>query len=432
MTNENNILRETLPNGLLVMLKEVHSAPLISHWLWYRVGSRNELPGKTGISHWVEHMQFKGTKKYPAGTLDKAISRDGGVWNAFTYLDWTAYYETVPRDKVLLPLELEADRMCNSLYLVDEVQSERTVVISEREGSENDPMFLLSEAVEKAAFNHHPYGIEVIGESADLRSITRDDLFSHYRQYYAPNNAVLSMAGDFDAGKMLDTVSDLYRDIPAGEVSPAIPAPEGIIPQEKRIELEGPGDLVYMRLVWRAPEGRNREVFLLTALDSILSGPSNLNMFGGGGVSNKTSLLYAALVESQLAVGFSADYTATIDPYLYSMWVIVHPDHTPDEALQAIDRTIGRVCAGEINQKDLEKAVKQARAMLAYGSENVTNQAYWLGYSEMFANYDWFQGFVPSLQQVTIADISNYAKQYLRPENRVVGIFRPYQNGGRA
>lgn len=431
MTNRNEIFHETLPNGLFIALKEIHTAPLISHWLWYRVGSRNEVPGKTGISHWVEHMQFKGTKKFPAGTLDKAIARDGGVWNAFTYLDWTAYFETVPRDKIQLPLEIEADRMRGCLYSEEEVASERTVVISEREGSENDPMFLLSEAVEKAAFDRHPYRIEVIGESEDLHSMSREDLFLHYCNYYAPNNAVLAMAGDFDAVKMMDKLRDLYRDIPAGTVAPFLPQPEGLIAKEERVEMEGPGDLVYVRIVWRAPEGRNRDSFTLAVADSILSGPSNLNMFGGGGVSNKTSLLYAELIESQIAVAFSADFTATIDPYLYSMWIVMHPAHTPDEAIRVVDKTIDRLRDGSISQADLQKAVKQARAMLAYGSENVTNQGYWLGFSEMFADYSWFKGYVPRLQQVTVADLSAYAEKYLQPSNRVVGIYRPYKTGGR-
>ncbi|NMC79356.1 MAG: insulinase family protein [Chloroflexi bacterium] len=152
-----SITKVVLANGLTVFLKEIHTAPLISHWVWYRVGSRNEVPGLTGISHWVEHMQFKGTPQFPAGVLDKAISRDGGVWNAFTYLDWTAYFETMPADKIDLALRLEADRMVNSTYEPQEAHSERTVVISEREGNENEPLFRLDEAIQKAAFQSHPY-----------------------------------------------------------------------------------------------------------------------------------------------------------------------------------------------------------------------------------------------------------------------------------
>jgi zinc protease len=183
-----------LTNGMQVNLKEIHSSPIISHWVWYRVGSRNELSGKTGISHWVEHMQFKGTAKFPGGVLDRAISRDGGMWNAFTYLDWTTFFETMPSDKIELALDLESDRMVNSIYDPKEVNSERTVVISEREGNENDPLFKLDEEMQEAAFKKHPYRNEVIGSIADLNAIQRDDLYQHYRTHYCPSNAVLAVA----------------------------------------------------------------------------------------------------------------------------------------------------------------------------------------------------------------------------------------------
>ena len=145
-----------LDNGLTILTKELHHVPLVSHWVWYRVGSRNETKGKTGISHWVEHMQFKGTPKYPVNVLDQAISRDGGVWNAMTSLDWTTYFETLPSHKIDIALDLEADRMLNSLFDKDETELERTVVISEREGNENEPLFRLGEAVQQAAFEAAP------------------------------------------------------------------------------------------------------------------------------------------------------------------------------------------------------------------------------------------------------------------------------------
>ena len=170
----------TLENGLKVHLKEIHTAPLISQWIWYRVGSKDEPTGQTGISHWVEHMQFKGTQQFPPSMLDKAIDRIGGQWNAFTFLDWTTYYETMPAAGIDLALRLEADRMVNSKFEEEEVDSERTVIISEREGSENEPLFLLGEAIQQASFRIHPYHHEVIGDMADLLSMTRSDLYNHY------------------------------------------------------------------------------------------------------------------------------------------------------------------------------------------------------------------------------------------------------------
>ena len=201
-----SFVKYSLPNGMQVLLKEIHTLPLISHWVWYRVGSRNEQPGQTGISHWVEHMQFKGTELFPAGVLDKAISRDGGYWNAMTYLDWTAYFETLPAEHIRLSLALESDRMINSLYDPKEVESERTVILSEMEGGKNDPLSRLSDAVQEKSFDLHPYRHEVIGSEEDLRSISRDDLYLFYRQHYSPNNAVLAIAGDFDTRQMMDMV----------------------------------------------------------------------------------------------------------------------------------------------------------------------------------------------------------------------------------
>src|SRR5574339_810328 len=222
----NNLQKITLSNGLKVFLKEIHTAPIISSWLWYRVGSRDEVPGRTGVSHWVEHMQFKGTEQFPANMLDKAISRDGGTWNAFTYIDWTAYFETMPASKVDLALRLEADRMMNSRFDAEEVASERTVITSEREGHENEPLFLLGEAIQQTAFRVHSYHHEVIGDMADLLTMTRDDLYNHYRKFYVPNNAVIAVSGDFDSESMLARIRELFEPIPARPGPARIVRPE--------------------------------------------------------------------------------------------------------------------------------------------------------------------------------------------------------------
>ncbi len=420
-----SITKVVLTNGLTVFLKEIHTAPLISHWVWYRVGSRNEVPGFTGISHWVEHMQFKGTPQFPAGVLDKAISRDGGVWNAFTYLDWTAYFETMPADKIDLALRLEADRMVNSTYEPQEAHSERTVVISEREGNENEPLFRLDEAIQKAAFQSHPYRYEVIGELADLKRMQRDDLYQHYRKHYVPSNAVVALAGDFSAEEMLASVRQMYESIPAGAVPAADIPLEPPLQAEQRLEINGPGDTTYLRVAYRAPAAGDPDFFAFSVLDSLLSGPSSLNMFGGGGITNKTSRLYRALVERELTVSISGGMQATIQPFLYSLTCIVNPRRTPAEVLAALDDEIERLQQELVPTADIERAVKQARALFAYGSENITNQGFWLGYAEMFANYDWFLNYVQELEKITPADVQRIAQTYLRPARRVVGVYRP-------
>ncbi len=419
-----SITKTQLPNGLQVMLKEIHTAPLISHWIWYRVGSRNELPGRTGISHWVEHMQFKGTPQFPSGALDKAISREGGVWNAFTYLDWTTYFETMPADRIDLALRLEADRMVNSLFDPQAVASERTVIISERQGSENEPLFLLSEQVQAAAFQIHSYHHEIIGDMVDLETMQPEDLVDHYRTYYTPANAVLAVAGAFDTGSMLARIRELYGPIQGGELPEKKVRKEPPQPGERRLIVEGPGETTYLQIAYHAPAASDPDFFAMTVLDSLLSGPGNLNMFGGG-LSNKTSRLYRALVEKELAVTIAGGMQATIDPYLHGIVAIVHPQHSPEEVIAAIDAEIQHLQDQLPDPDELARAVKQARALFAYGSESITNQAFWLGFSEMFARYDWFLEYLDRLASVRPEDVQRAAQAYLRPQNRVVGIYRP-------
>ncbi|HUH99146.1 MAG TPA: pitrilysin family protein [Anaerolineales bacterium] len=420
-----------LSNGLTVLLKEIHSAPLISAWMWYRVGSRDEAPPLTGISHLVEHMQFKGTPKYPASVMDKAVARDGGMWNAFTFLDWTTFFETMPAGKIDLALRLEADRMRHSVFDEKEFASERTVVASERQGNENEPLFQLGEAVQQAAFRVHPYHHEVIGDMADIRSMRRDDLYHHYRTYYVPGNAVLGVAGDFKTREMLSRIRELFGGVPGGPTPARMARPEPEPPGEVRLSVEGQGETVYLQVAYHVPAASHSDFFALSVLDSLLAGPSNLNMFGGGGISNKTSRLYRALVDQGLAVSLSGGSTATVDPFLYYITLTVHPKRKAEEALAALDVELERAQDELVSKQEVARAIKQARANFAYGMENITNQAFWLGHSEMFADYDWFLTYLDRLAAVRPKDVQRVARAYLRPQNRVVGTYLPAGKAGK-
>ncbi len=418
------LIQRTLPNGLKVLLKEIHTAPLISHWLWMRVGSRDEGSGLSGVSHWVEHMQFKGTTKFPANRLDRAISRDGGFWNAMTYIDWTAYFETMPSDKIDLALQLEADRLVNSTFDPKEVDSERTVIISERQGNENDPMFKLDEEVQEAAFAVHPYRHEVIGYLSDLKTITREQLFNHYKRFYLPNNAVLAVAGDFDSKKMLGRIEELYAGIPAGPAPKRVAADEPAPEEERRIVTRGPGETIFVKAAYRSLRATDPDFFALSVADSLLAGPSNLNLFSGG-LSNKTSRLYRRLVENELAVSVSGGIQATIDPYLYDITLTVHPERKAEDVIVALDDEIVSLQNEAPKPEELARAVKQAKALFAYGSESITNQAFWMGFAEIFDTYDWFATYIDRLAEVTPADVQRVAQKYLGPERRVLGIYQP-------
>ena len=422
-SGNDSVLNTRLDNGLEVRLQEMHTAPVISSWVWYRVGSRNESPGCTGISHWVEHMQFKGTPRFPAGELDRAISRDGGYWNAFTYLDWTAYFETMPADRIQLSLDLESDRMVNSQFEPDEVASERTVIISERQGHENDPGFRLSEEIRAAAFRVHSYHHEVIGDMADLETMTRDDLYEHYRRYYVPSNAVFAMAGDFTAEEILPRVEDAFGGIPAGAAPPLQIRKEPAQQGERRVTVEGPEETEQLVLSYRAPRAQHEDFLPLAVLDSVLAGASSLNFFAGG-LSNKTSRLYEALVDGEFAASVQGSLVATIDPYLYQLHATIRPDRTPEDVLCALDKEIDRVLQKPISEAELERAIKQARALFAYSSETITNQAFWMGYTEMFADFSWFESYLDQLTSVTASDVLQAAQTYLLPSQRVVGMYR--------
>lgn len=408
----------TLKNGMKVLLKEIHTAPLISSWIWYRVGSRDESTGKTGISHWTEHMQFKGTPQFPGTVLDKAISREGGRWNASTSHDSTKYYITLPANKIDLALRLEADRMVNSIFDEKEVASERTVIISEREGNENEPLFRLSEAVQQTAFRVHPYHHEIIGDMADLHTMTREALYNHYRTYYVPNNAVMSVAGDFDTGSMLARIKELFGPIPAGKTPVRLARPEPEQKGEVRLSLEGPGETSYVQVVYRFPNATHPDYFPLAVLDSLLA--------GANGLSYKTSRLYRALVDNEYAVDMSGWSEPTIDPYLYRITITLHPKRSAEEVLALLNSEIQKIQEKLVTKSEIARAIKQARAVFAYSSENITNQAFWMGYSEIFASYQWFLTYLDNLAKVTPKDVQRVAREYFKPQSRVIGTYVPY------
>ena len=433
LAQHDGITKAVLPNGLTLVLKEMHVAPVTSFWVWYRVGSRNEHLGITGISHWVEHMLFKGTPTYSESELDRLVSREGGVRNGMTWMDWTTYYETMPSNKIDLALRLEADRMVHSLIDPKEVQSERTVIVNERQGSENSPVFRLVEEVQGAAYKVHPYGHEVVGHLCDLTSMTREDLFAHYRRYYAPNNAVAALAGDFDTQEMLARLTQLYGKLKPAPQIPPVSAREPDQRGEHRVTVKGEGSTDYLLMSFHAPptsgpDGQPHEDFFpLMALDSVLCGASGLS-FAGGGTSNRSSRMSKALVDTGLAADVSGGVTPTVDPYLYSFFATVQPGRSIDVVERTLWDEIENVKQSSVTQAELDKAIKQSKAQFAFSSESVTNQAFWLGYCEMFADYAWFIRFVDYLSAVSVDDVRRVAEKYLSRDNVTVGHYRGQGN----
>ena len=416
------VTKAVLPNGLTVVAREMHTAPVASFWVWYRVGSRNEHLGITGISHWVEHMLFKGTPTYTEGDLDRLISREGGIRNGMTWVDWTAYFETMPSAKIDLALDIEADRMVHSRFDPKEVQNERTVIINERQGSENSPAFRLAEEVQAAAFKVHPYGHTVIGHLCDLQSMTRQDLYGFYRRFYAPNNAVLSVAGDFDTPGLLGRIARVYGRFKPAPAVPPVSAAEPPQAGLHRVTVKGEGTTDYLLAAFHGVSARHEDFFPLVALDAVLCGASGLSFFGGG-TSNRSSRLSKALVDTGLAADIGAGVTPTLDPHLYSFFATLQPGRNPEELERALWAELERVKRDSVTQAELDKAIKQTRAQFAFGSESVTSQAFWLGYCEIFADYSWFRTYLPRLSAVTVEDVRRVANQYLTEDNATVGHY---------
>lgn len=419
------ITKTMLDNGLTVVLKEMHHAPVATFMVWYRVGSRNERPGITGISHWVEHMMFKGTPTFPGKILDRMISREGGFWNAFTWVDYTAYYETMPSSRIDLALQLEADRMTNTNMEPDEVESERTVILSERAMYENDPRFLLDEELTAAAFRVHPYHHEVIGDAADLQTITRDDLYNHYRRHYVPSNAIAIVVGDFETAAMLARLEELFGATPAGE--PVAPVVRHEPPQsgERRVTVNGPGDTTYLTYAYRAPNADHPDYYPFVLLNAAFAGGSSLGMFAGGG-SNRSSRLYKALVSTELAAGASGSLGPTIDPFLYSISTVVRAGRTLAEVEAALDGELDRLAAEPVTQVELNKALKRAKAQFVFAGESISGQAQIIGAAEATTgDYRWYETVLDKLNEVTLDDIERVRQTYLRKKNRTVGIYEP-------
>jgi len=415
----------TLENGLTVLLVEQRTVPVTTFWVWYRVGSRNEMPGSTGISHWVEHMLFKGTPTHPKGMLTRYIDRLGGRWNAFTWKDYTAYFEILPAGSLDVAIRLEADRMRNTIMDPAEVESERTVIISEREGGENYPSNLLREEVDAAAHKVHPYRIPVIGWKDDLRAITRDDLFHHYRTYYHPNNAVAVAVGPFDPEAALASITQAFGEIPPGPTPPAVRAREPQQEGERRVLLRRPGGATaYLHLAYHVPAASHPDLPTLLVADGLLSGFKSLVPFdpGGGG---RSSRLYRALVETGLASDASSALTPCTDPTLFRVMATaragVDVGAVEARALEEMER-LAREPAGEA---ELAKVKKQAKAQVVFSRDGVFRTAMGLGVFAMVDRAEAFEALMVRIDRVTAEDVVRIAATYFADRSRTVGTYLP-------
>jgi zinc protease len=420
----NPITEHTLPNGLKILLQENHAAPIASAWTFYRVGGRNEVSGITGASHWCEHMMFKGTPQFGKGVIDVVTSKNGGVNNGLTDLDYTTYLFTMPSDRITPALEILADLMGHALFEPDEVESERTVIIAEREGSENYPSYQLYEEVQATAFHVHPYRQGVIGWKCDLQTMTRDDLYRHYQTYYTPNNAIAIVVGDFETQAMLKQIETLFGAYHNGTPSPNVRSIEPPQESERRVYLEKAGTTAHFRVVYHIPAATHPDIPALIVLDAILSGGKAMS-YGGGVWLNRSSRLYRALVDTKLAADVSSSYSLNRDPSLFEVGVTVREGGSLRKVEQAVFAELERIAAKAPTRDEVAKAVKQTRAQFAYSTERVTSSAYLIGVMECMSTWRDIAIFTERISQVTAKDVQRVAQTYLRKTNRTVGWFQP-------
>jgi len=417
----------TLDNGLKVLVREEHTAPLASVWCWYKVGSKDERPGLTGVSHWVEHMNFKGTTNIPRDQVKGIIERYGGSWNGYTWIDQTTYLETASRDALDRMLFIEAERMANGLYHPDDCESERTVIISELEGGENDPDQLLDQELTATAFKAHPYRHPTIGWISDLRSMTRDDLYGYYRRYYVPNNATLVIVGDVDTDDALRRAERHFGRIAAGGEIVRSKTEEPEQTGERRLTLRKPATTAYLKLGYHAPAITGEHFFPLLILDAVLTGAKGLNLWSSFRIAppQRSTRLYRALVERGLASWIGGALVATQDPFLYTISATAM-EGTPLSAIEsAMLEELDRVVRDGVTDAELTKAKTQLRARLVFDNDSVTNIAHQLGYFETIGGVDLFTTTPEKIAAVTAEQVATAARATLTPSNRTVGWFDP-------
>lgn len=405
-----------LSNGMKVLLIEVPKAPVVTVQVWYKVGSRNEVMGRAGLSHMLEHMMFKGTTKYPKGSFSRIVRKNGGIDNAFTSQDFTAYFENLASDRVGLALELEADRMQGLILDNAEFQTEREVVKEERRlRSEDDPQGALVEALFAHAFLSHPYHWPVIGWFADLEAMSIEDLHHHYDTFYSPNNATLVVVGDIKAESLLPTIKHLFEPIPRGPSPKQTLSPEPEQRGERRFLLKREAQVPFVIMGFRVPNYSNEDSYALDILESILS-------------DGKSSRLYQSLVYDQknsLAVGAEYSLLQT-DPGLFYFYSLVNPSAKVEGVEEAIQREIVRLQNEPPSELELQRAKNQVEAARVFEQDSNFRHAMLMGQAESVgAGWRRIDQFVERIRAVTPKDIQRVAKQYLIPDNRTVGILIP-------
>jgi zinc protease len=409
------VVEHKLSNGLKVLLLREARAPIITLQVWYRVGSRNECLGKTGISHLCEHLMFKGTAKYGPKYFSQEVQKVGGTDNAFTSRNYTAYFETGPKEQLRHWLEMEADRMRGINVDQKAFNTEKNVVLEERRlRTEDDPVSFMQEATMAATFEAHPYQWPVIGWLHDIDSISLEDYQNYYHRYYLPNNCTLVVVGDIDPKAALDQIEATFGQLPAGPEPPKVTAKEPKHYGPCRVEVYREAQFPSILINYHVPNWQSADAYPLELLARVLS-------------QGRSSRLYHDLVYQQkLALEADADYSFdTTDPFVFSLYAQPMPGKTVSQVEAALEAEIKRLQTELVGPKELQKAKNQVAASFYMAMDSIFYRAMLLGRTETVAHWTLLKDFIPKMQQVTSEQIREVAKKYLVPDSRTVGILVP-------
>jgi zinc protease len=403
-----DVRRTVLDNGLIVLMKEVHTSPIVTSMIWYRVGSRNEELGHTGKSHFLEHMLFKGTERFKKGEIDLLTLKNGGANNAFTSHDFTAYYFNFASDRWEIALDIEADRMVSCAFDREEFESEKKVVIEELKTGLDSPWGLLLQEQEATAFKIHPYRNPIVGWRQDVERATVEQQQAYYRRYYHPNNAVLVISGDFETEDVLKKVERSFGSIPGG------PQPEPMLLQEppqrgeRRIVVRWRSKVPRLAIAYHAPQIGVADSYALQALAVVLS-------------EGKASRLYQRMVEREQTVTFvSAEYGESKDPTLFHIRAEARGDHSVNAVEASIHDELANIAREGITIQELNRAKHQIEAHFILSRERTLDQAILLGQIEMLSGLGYVDSYLSCIQAVTQGDIADVCGRYLKEDNRTV------------
>jgi zinc protease len=410
-----DILEARLDNGLRVLLLEDHRSPVASFQVWYRVGSRNERPGATGLAHLLEHMMFKGTPSHGPRMFATLVERNGGQDNAFTSQDATSYFVNISADKVDLVIALEADRMHNLLLDPKEFESERMVVMEERRlRTEDDPEGFLGEELSAIAFLAHPYRSPIVGWMEDIRRLNVEELRAFYRTYYVPNNALLVAAGDFKAPELLEKIRQHFGVIPRAPDPPPVGVVEPKQNGERRVTVKKEAQLPLVFVGYPVPNYASKDAPALELLSTILS-------------EGRSSRLYRRLVyEQQIALSAGGDYSYfSTDPNLFWFFATGQPGQSPEALERALMREVLQLQSEPVSPVELERAKNQIEASFVFRQDSVYSRASLLARFELIGGWRLEKGFVPAIRAVTAEDLRRVAQTYFPDERRNVGVLIP-------